>query len=247
MIGDQNPPQNPVLVVHRRGGDFEVCHRGAFAVLRGDRVVRSAGEHERSYFARSATKPFQALPLLVHGGLERFALTPAEIAVATSSHGGEPMHIDAVASLLEKGGRHASDLQCGSHAPLHEPSAHALVRRNETAERAAQQLLGQARLDAAPVRADAGAVCDLPRPRACRAARDPCDILDVTGASRRRCGWRWTVTTFELPLVAMARGFRNLANPERACRPDAAAARALVAAVAAEPLMIAGHDRSAWR
>jgi L-asparaginase II len=49
--------------------------------------------------------------------------------------------------------------------------------------------------------------------------------------------------TFELPLDGMARGFRNLTNHDRLGAPYLEASRVLVEAVAAHPLMIAGHDR----
>src|SRR5262245_45010365 len=125
------PPQNPILFVHRRGRDVEVCHRGAVAIQRGEDLILTAGDVSRPYFVRSAAKPFQTLPLLIDDGVQRFSLSQEEVAVTSSSHGGEPFHVSAVRSLLEKGGFAPAQLLCGVHAPLHEPSAHALVRANE--------------------------------------------------------------------------------------------------------------------
>ncbi len=66
---------------------------------------------------RSALKPFQAMPFVAAGGLERFGYTTRETALLCASHSGEPRHVEAVAAMLAKAGNTVDDLQCGSHAP----------------------------------------------------------------------------------------------------------------------------------
>ena len=71
-----------------------------------------------------------------------FELTPAELALACASHGGEPRHADAVHVLAWNGSAFtADDLECGAHAP-----SHAALGPKGTLGRVApaQQLLGQA-------------------------------------------------------------------------------------------------------
>lgn len=77
-----------------RGNTVESTHRGLAAVvnINGD-VVAHAGNTEQNVFARSTLKPLQAIPLLLHGGAERFGLEDRELSVICSSHGGQPFHL----------------------------------------------------------------------------------------------------------------------------------------------------------
>ncbi len=72
---------------------------------------------------RSAVKPVQALPLLLSGAAERFGLGDRHLALACSSHRGEPAHVAAVAEWLARLGLDASALECGTQegraSPLH--------------------------------------------------------------------------------------------------------------------------------
>ncbi len=123
----------PVLARVFRGPHVESVHRGNLAVCDDTgRVRERCGEPEAPVYARSAAKPFQALPLLLAGGEKRFRLGDAEIALLCASHGGEPAHVAGARALLARGGFRAADLECGAHAPMHEASARALVRKGET-------------------------------------------------------------------------------------------------------------------
>jgi L-asparaginase II len=119
----------PVLARIFRGTRVESAHRGSAAVVdeRGA-LLASCGDPAAPIYARSAAKPFQALPLLAAGGEKRFRLSDDEIALACASHGGEPRHANLAAQMLRKGGFTVSDLECGAHLPMHDPSAKALVR-----------------------------------------------------------------------------------------------------------------------
>ena len=117
------------LVEVRRGGTVESVHFGAIAVVDSEgRTVASVGDPETPVVLRSTAKPVQVLPLLDSGGEERFGFSEAEIAVMIGSHGGEPFHVEAVRSILEKAGLDETALQCGAHAPYHKPAALELRR-----------------------------------------------------------------------------------------------------------------------
>jgi len=122
----------PVLARVYRGPHVESAHRGSLAVVdeRG-RVLQSCGDPDLPVYVRSAAKPFQAMPLLLAGGEKAFRLGDAEIALMCASHGGEPEHVRGARDILRRGGFRVEDLECGAHAPMHEPSARALVRRGE--------------------------------------------------------------------------------------------------------------------
>jgi L-asparaginase II len=102
-----------------RGGLVESVHHGAVAVVdRDGRLLYAAGDPEVVTYTRSSLKPLQALPFVAGGGLDRYRLTTQETALLCASHGGEPRHVEAAASILAKAGNDASDLQCGTHPPL---------------------------------------------------------------------------------------------------------------------------------
>jgi len=67
---------------------------------------------------RSAAKPFQALPLVLDGAMERFGVSEEELALACASHNSERRQVDLVAAWLERIGCTPDDLACGPHTPL---------------------------------------------------------------------------------------------------------------------------------
>ena len=122
----------PVLARVYRGPHVESAHRGSLAVAdEKGRLLQGCGDTALPVYARSAAKPFQAMPLLLAGGEKRFRLSDAEIALMCASHGGEPEHVRLARELLRRGGFRPEDLECGAHAPMHEASARELVRRGE--------------------------------------------------------------------------------------------------------------------
>jgi L-asparaginase II len=118
------------LVVHvTRGGLVEsVHHVAACAVDARGNVLFSSGDVAAPVFLRSSAKPFIAAAGVRAGVVERFGLDSREIAVMAASHFGEPFHVAAVESILDKIGLDESALQCGVHAPYDEASAQALQR-----------------------------------------------------------------------------------------------------------------------
>src|SRR5689334_20637258 len=101
-----------------RGNAVESVHFGAVAVVdRSGRVIHAAGDPYRLTWTRSALKPLQALSFVAQGGVERFGLSQAQVALMCASHSGEPRHVDAVSDMLARCGCSGTDLQCGTHAP----------------------------------------------------------------------------------------------------------------------------------
>lgn len=122
----------PIVARVTRAGRDESIHRGFGAVVGSTGSVLAAfGDPETSVYWRSAAKPFQALPFFEAGGDRAFGLTRDEIALACASHAGEPAHVAAALSMLEKGGFEVADLRCGAHPPTDDASAAALSRAGE--------------------------------------------------------------------------------------------------------------------
>lgn len=112
-----------------RGDRVESIHDIAACALsaRGD-VLYAAGDIDTPVFLRSTAKPFIAAAALAAGVRERFDLSMQEIAVMSASHSGEPYHVAAVQSILDKIGLDASALHCGAHLPYNEAAAQTLLR-----------------------------------------------------------------------------------------------------------------------
>jgi L-asparaginase II len=97
------------------------------------RLVASVGDASMQTFYRSAAKPFQALPLVEDGVVDRFGLTEAELALCCASHEGEPAHVAGARSILARAGLEESALRCGPHLPFSDVEARGLVARGEEA------------------------------------------------------------------------------------------------------------------
>lgn len=235
-----------------RGGEVESWHFGAAAVVtpEGQQVGR-VGDPRRASFLRSAAKPFQALPLLVAGGRERFALSDADLALICASHGATSAHVERVKSLLARGDLTEAELLCGAHEPLDEESARALRADGETAGAIHNNCSGKhagmlltCRLRGWPLESYLEARHPLQREilaTLCRWSgveeREVVQALDGCG-----------VPTFRLPLHAAARAYAGLAEPIAAGRGEEAEfARAIVRAMTLEPEMVAGPGRFTTR
>ena len=119
--------QTETLVEVTRGGRVESEHRGAIAVVDATgKLIAHAGDVQLVSYLRSSAKPFQLLPLIESGAADRFGFTDAELAIIAGSHSGEPRHVAAVQSILNKIGLPDSALQCGIHVPFNPDSAKAL-------------------------------------------------------------------------------------------------------------------------
>ncbi len=119
--------QTETLVEVTRGGCVESEHRGAIAVVDATgKLIAHAGDVQLVSYLRSSAKPFQLLPLIESGAADRFGFTDAELAIIAGSHSGEPRHVAAVQSILNKIGLPDSALQCGIHVPFNPESAKAL-------------------------------------------------------------------------------------------------------------------------
>jgi L-asparaginase II len=90
----------------------------------GTELYRS-GDPDRPLFYRSAVKPFQTTVALEAG----LSLPTEHIAVASASHGGWPVHIAIVRSILADAGLDESALQCPPSWPLSQGAKDVQVRR----------------------------------------------------------------------------------------------------------------------
>ena len=110
-----------VRVEQVRGGVVETLHVVHVAVVdAAGKLVARVGDPDLVTFWRSAAKPFQAIPLVADGAVERFGITAAELALCCASHSSEPGQVAMVRDFLSKIGCGERDLLCGPHPPLSE-------------------------------------------------------------------------------------------------------------------------------
>ena len=95
------------------------------------RLVAWSGDPEQSTFWRSSAKPFQAMPIILSGAIHDLNLTGADLAILTSSHGGEKRHVERVEALLARIGALLEELACGVHWPSTYSARQAMTESGE--------------------------------------------------------------------------------------------------------------------
>lgn len=115
-----------------RNGTIESSHFGVAVVCdyRGN-VLESWGDIEKLIFPRSAVKPMLAADLVESGASDHYGLSDAELALACSSHQGEPMHQKLVHEWLDRLGLTPEHLACGAVLPDDIESASKLLVAGE--------------------------------------------------------------------------------------------------------------------
>ena len=238
----------PILVEVVRGMTVESRHRGSVVVIGSDgEIVQSFGDPEVMVFPRSAIKPIQsALVMAETGAAQAFDVSDKELALACSSHSAEIVHVVAVREWLLRLGYLPDNLECGPQDPSDVDALHELYRAQGTAGPEHNNCSGKHTgfltlcrhqgVDPAGYLAPDHPV----QAMVCQAMADMCDVdlaradLGIDG-----CG----VPTIAMPLHALALGMARLADPSGLADARADACRAIVAAMAAEPIMVAGTKR----
>ncbi|MDG6100648.1 asparaginase [Dactylosporangium aurantiacum] len=109
-----------------RSGFVESRHSGSVVVLdAAGQVAAWAGDVLGPVFPRSSNKPMQAVGMLAAG----LVATPAELAIISASHRGQPVHVDAVRGVL--GDIPPAALGCPPDYPLSDDARDAVVRAGE--------------------------------------------------------------------------------------------------------------------
>lgn len=243
--------ENPITVEVTRGQLVESRHRGMAVVVDAEgRIVFSAGDVDSGVFPRSACKAMQALPLVESGAADAYGFGDRELALACSSHSGEPEHVATAAAMLKAAGLDESVLECGAHWSSHQSVLIDQARTLDKPTALHNNCSGK----------HSGFVCtcshtgeeprgyagfDHPLQQAIRAI-----MADLTGAvlSRDNCGTDGcSIPTYAVPLTGLARGFGKLVTGKGLEPLRAAAARRLINACMAEPFYVAGTKRFCTR
>jgi len=242
---------NPVLVEVTRGNLVESRHRGLVIAVDGDgKTVFSLGDTDAGIFPRSACKAMQALPLMETGAADAYGFGNRELALACSSHNGEPEHVALAAAMLAAAGRDVSTLECGEHWSFSQDTIIGQARSLDHPSQLHNNCSGK----------HAGFVCacchsgqetegyvtyDHPLQREIRGVME-----SLTGAAlaHDNCGTDGcSIPTYAVPLKGLAQGFARMATGVGLDAVRARASRRLIEACMAEPFYVAGSKRACTR
>ncbi|WP_075290120.1 asparaginase [Pararhizobium arenae] len=242
---------NPVTVEVTRGALVESRHRGMVIAVDGDgKTVFSLGDVEANVFPRSACKVMQALPLMETGAADAYGFGAKELALACSSHNGEPEHVALAAKMLAAAGRDVETLECGAHWSSSQKTLIDQARSLDRPTALHNNCSGK----------HAGFVCAV-----CHDGGDPKGYVtyghplqrDIRGTMEAltggvlghdNCGTDGcSIPTYAVPLKGLAHGFARMATGAGLEPQRARASKRLIEACMAEPFYVAGTGRACTR
>jgi L-asparaginase II len=197
-----------LAVVALRGGAVESEHSVAWCVTHPDGAA-AGPDAELPVFARSASKPLQALGSVRAGVLERFGLGTRHAALACASHGGSADHVAVVGEVLEACGLVEDALACGPELPLDPREARGARPRRIRHNCSGKHAFGLARCLAEGWPIDGYFRAGHPLQGAMRdCVAEACGVAGPSEEATDGCGMR----TFAVPLAALAGAFARLAG-----------------------------------
>ena len=240
-------PRNPVLVRVWRGAHVESQHRGAWALVDAQgQVVEGAGAFDEPFFARSAIKSIQALPLLEGGAAERFGIDDLELALALSSHNAEELHTRGVTGLLERLGLDVSHLRCGAQTPGDPTARAALAESGEKATALHNNCSGKHAAflaQALHLGVDPANYLDPSCAVQSRVRAVVAELTDLDADGLETAVDGCSAPTYRLPLGALALAFARIASPDGLDAERRLACQRMLRAVERHPRAIAGRHK----
>ena len=235
------------LVEVIRGTIVESVHFGALVIVdAGDQVLAAWGDPQTVTYLRSSAKPFQALPFVEMGGVEKFGLTDKELAVMCASHIGTDEHVATVEGMQKKFGVSEKDLLCGTQTPSDETTAQALLMRGEkpTPNRhncsgKHSGMLGHAILRHLPTEDYINPSHPVQQTILQFFAEMCCLLPEEVVVGIDGC----SAPNFAVPLFNAAQAFAGLADPSNLSPRRAQALRHIFRAMSTNPAMVAGPGR----
>lgn len=230
-----------------RGETVESVHRGHLIVIDGDgETVAAIGDPKAVTFFRSASKPFQAVPLITSGAADAFGFSEEEIALACASHSGEARHVRIAALMLERIGLNEAHLHCGTHLPFYEKEAERMLRVGEFATQLHNNCSGKHAgmlAVAKHIEADIATYEELENPVQ-QAILDAVSKFTEIPIDKIKIGIDGcAVPNFALPLYSMAKSFANLVKPDRLDDKHQKASERIASAMTTFPELIGGTER----
>lgn len=249
MIAASNSSQReqvgaqPLLEI-TRGQLVESLHAGSIAVVDSSgKLLASYGDPASVAFLRSSAKPFQALPFVEGGGMERYDFTERELAISCASHLGGDMHVQTVEAMQKKIGIDESYLQCGVHLPDDIPAFKRLIVQGESPTPNRNNCSGKHTMMLAcakmrGVSLENYLAPDHPVQRDILAALSDLCLMPPQEISVGIDGC--SAPNFAMPLFNAALGVARLCDPRELNETRATACRKIVSAMTSHPEMVSG-------
>ena len=118
-MSEENKEKFVDLVQVTRGDITENIHQGvAVAMDSTGRIIKQWGDVKTEIFPRSALKPIQTFGIITSGADKALNINEERVALATSSHHAEPVHLEMVKSWLIELKLEEEDLALGPAWPL---------------------------------------------------------------------------------------------------------------------------------
>ncbi|WP_159943008.1 MULTISPECIES: asparaginase [unclassified Nocardiopsis] len=219
-----------------RSGMLESVHYGAVVGLSPDgRISYARGPVHQPMFPRSSAKPLQALAMLRAGA----PLEGAALAVAAGSHSGEEVHVAETERILAAAGLTAEDLGCPPDVPSGKRARTEFVRSGREPERVLMNCSGKHAGMLAACVAGGWSTKDYLEPEhpfqelVRRTIEDLCGE-PVAHTAVDGCG----APQLAVSLAGLARGLWRMRTA-----PADSPERAVLDAMSAHPLYVAGSDR----
>lgn len=230
-----------------RGDTVESVHRGHLIAIDGDgNTIAAIGDPKAVTFFRSASKPFQAVPLITSGAADAFNFSEEEIALACASHSGEARHVRIAALMLERIGLNEAHLHCGTHLPFYEKEAERMLRVGEFATQLHNNCSGKHAgmlAVAKHIEADIGTY-ETPENPVQQAILEAVATFTEIPVDKIRIGIDGCAApNFALPLYSMAKSFANLVRPFELDEKYRKASERIVSAMTTFPELIGGSER----
>ncbi len=239
--------RSAVLAQVFRGGVVESVHYGSVAVVDSNgKLLYYSGNPEFVTFFRSASKPFQVLPLIEEGGVEKYGFASEEIAIMAGSHSGQPEHIAVIDRILQKVGISESDLQCGTHIPhfytVHNKASEPNRKFDQRYHNCSGKHSGMIALSLmmGEDKADYLNPKSKTQKRILKSVAEACRIsVTKIGMSTDGC----SAPNFAVPLKNMAWGFAQLVIAQKLKGKFGNAMHTVLSAMVKHPLMVSGEKR----
>ncbi len=234
-----------VPLIHVTRGDVvESIHRGDLVVVNGEgEVIYSLGNPQKVTYFRSAAKPIQAIHVITSGAAKNYNFTAKEIAVMCSSHYAEEWHIEIVQAILDKIGLNKHDILGGVSHSLNSSIAIQQAEAGIKVDERFNDCSGKQSGMLAVCMNNYFSISDYLNPihpcqqsilanitTFCEVDKDSIQI-GIDGCS---------APVHAFPLINMAIGYRNLANPQKLSEELQNASNTIFASMISHPMMISG-------
>lgn len=233
------------LVELHRNGHLESVHRGHVVVCDAAGVVAEWGNAAQVIFPRSAYKMLQALPLVESGAADAAGLGVNHLALSCASHQGAHMHTDLARDWLAGLGMGEADLRCGPQIPA-DKEAQAMLRADYQSPCQLHNNCSGKHSGFLTLNKHLGGGAeyiklDHPVQKAVKAAFEEMIEAPAQGWGIDGC----SAPNFMCEVGQLARAMAKMATPERmGGGARTKAAKRLVEAMMAHPLLVAGTTRA---